>query len=474
MPIQRFLVDTGNGLFVNYVFVLLPLPQGWQQMPVAAIPGHWPRYRHANGEWVFFHPALVMPQPQAPAAPQTAAAAAAPNPAPQSQAAAALPASQATTAAAAAAAPNPAPQSQAAATSHSASAAATAAAAAAPNPAPHPQAAATPHAAAAAAAAAAPYPAAAADRRPKTVQDLIDSSTYVPQDDRADHYSIGKALAYTYNLSDCSALALYHPQTGLSYLRHADTSTKPADVQRSVNDYLQQVIAQTDANLDLRRDIQVTIFVPAHVPNKPGTSLNQIRRGIAEIEVDQVTLDLFQSVQIAREDRAIDREHYIIVGGGAAPSKLRANHPFSTFEYVLRKLCDGKDENTLTPYGETFLKVASDTWSLESSIKIVKTLGPLLDQAIQTALKNGSRQIAEILDHIRKNTSFQRPALPSTTAGEEEDTDRLIEAMKKSFAKPTAAAAAGSAAAGSAAAGSAAGSGAAAGSAAKDKKDKDA
>ncbi|HEU4324815.1 MAG TPA: hypothetical protein VFS21_16845 [Roseiflexaceae bacterium] len=371
-PIQRMLFDTGTGLFVNYSYVVLP--QGMFLMKTGSIPSAWPRALHADGEWVFYHPALVVlppPQPLPAILPQ-------PDLDPNM-----LPAQ---------------PQLDGEQVDGEQ----------------------------------------VDDEQVdgeqvddeqvdepgiETVQDLMDRCEYVDQDDQQNHYWIGTAVAYTYNLATCAAVALYHAPSGLSYLRHADAMTDPDQVQASVNEYVQEVLGwanDNNQNVSLANDFLVRIFVPDDVRDEPGSSLRNIRDGITQVGADQVVVDLFARAEVVR---GMQRQHHVVVGGGEEPGAMDPGHPFSTLEHALRRIRDGEGPDAESLYGGTLLHVIQQNWRFAKPQDILDDLGDLVAEARGAASENGHDELARVLQGIINGETFQQSAPPSSLSDSDGDGD---------------------------------------------------
>ncbi|HUB88131.1 MAG TPA: hypothetical protein VMA74_00230 [Dyella sp.] len=233
------------------------------------------------------------------------------------------------------------------------------------------------------------------------VQDLMEHAIYVPQDDRQDRYYIGQAVAYTYNLSTCTAISLYHSRTGLSYLRHADALTEPAQVQQSVEDYIRQVIEGSDGDFSLE-DIEVTIYA-TNGPENRESSFEKIAAGLRAINVDQNVIDMFDRAHVAE---GMQREYHIVMGGGLAPGYVDPGHGMSTFEYTLQHIVDDDIGDGMI-YGATFLQVINAAWAYSSG-DARELFGALIASAGEAAAHRGLQTEAQILQNILDGVPYPR------------------------------------------------------------------
>jgi Domain of unknown function (DUF4157) len=364
--VQRVLFDTGHGLYINYTYVLLATGEIVLVSP-EYLPTAWPHEFQENiGEWIYYDPhLLIAPQP-IPSMPQ-------PLPQPDIELDTEGELAQET-------------KSEEGASDLK------------------------------------------RDDEPKfeTVQDLMNNANYVRQDSEKDHYYyIGQAVAYTYNLSTCTAIALFHEETGLSYLRHADAMTKPEQVKASVNKYIQEVLNKSKRNVDLKNEIKVTIFATSGQENRE-SSFENIRKGIEKVGTNDVVLNLFENAKI---EEKMDRQQHVVVGGGVAPRKIDPVHIYSTLEFALSKLIEGEDQN-FSVYGAKILEVVKGARNNQNR-EIVTALGEMLQRALDKARENkNNEEVVKILQEIRLGEEYKESVEDAEV--ENEVDKRMAELMKAS------------------------------------------
>jgi len=222
-----------------------------------------------------------------------------------------------------------------------------------------------------------------------TVQDVMEDAQYVDQDYGVDRYYIGMAAAYTYNLATCTAIAMFHPPTGLSYLKHADAETSSESVRASVTEYIETARESCKGEFNIQ-DIEVTIYATAGEENLE-SSFENIRNGIAEIPAaPELVVDLFEHAAIVEDSQ---REHHIVVGGERAPRVVDPGHAYSTLEYALQKIADGESEAG-TIYGSTFAAVVEAYYKRWDYRGVVALGAALINDAAAEATE-GTRGMLE-------------------------------------------------------------------------------
>jgi hypothetical protein len=164
------------------------------------------------------------------------------------------------------------------------------------------------------------------DEEEETSYTVLSRGQYVDQDDRGEdddddqddrvfHY-IGTELAYTFYLSVCTALAMYHPGTGLSFLAHNDSNNEDR-LADAVAEYFAEVRQEAGED-DVLSQIQTELYLGYAARKGSGVTSEQTVLSALRSAVEDTPggAELLQNVSVFLTR---DKGAMVTVGDGLPP-----------------------------------------------------------------------------------------------------------------------------------------------------------